>query len=1002
MDRDRWEQIEHLYHAALEREPEARDEFLDEACAGDSDLRREVEELLDADDPNDSFIQSPAIEIAARALAAIQTGAQSSSPAQRQIGTYQFLNPLGRGGMGEVHLALDARLGRKVAVKLLLAEFTTDAERLRRFEQEARAASALNHPNIITIYEIGETGSAHYIVTEYVEGETLRQRMTAAPEQCVPLSDAIDVALQIATALAAAHEAGIAHRDIKPENVMVRRDGIVKVLDFGLAKLTEGQRDRGTEGWRDRVDIESSLRPSVTPSLNLSVPPSITAAGVVMGTPRYMSPEQARGEKVDTRTDIFSLGVTLYEMITGRTPFVGSTSGQMIAAILQDEPPPLAAFAPTAPAELQRLVSKALRKNREERYQEIKDLLLDLKRLKQDLELEARERTTRSEQANTSRTSSRAETLISKSKRHKLAILLAFAMIAGVAFGLYRWVGFYQSGPLKPALLPALKFDRLTNRGHVVYAAISPDGNRVAYAEMEEGKQSLWIRQTLKADAVQILAPAVISYYWICFSRGGDILYYLADDAYDGTSVRKTLYQISVLGGATPKQVISNIWSSVALSPDGRRLAFVRRKVDQPERTLMLANVDGSGEQVLATRNFPDSFLRDLAWSPDGKIISCSSTNADESAFETVIAVSVTDGTQRQITSRKLVDIRNMAWLADGSGLIMQASDLAEGHQSQLWRLSYPDGEAQKLTNDPNNYLGVSLAVNSNRLVTTKANYSANLWIAPYGKAGRAIQVTSGNSIDDGESGLAWTPDGKIVYTSIASGDRDLWIINADGSHKQQLTADAGRNTVPAVSPDGRYVVFVSDRTGGEDIWRMDINGANLKQLTRSGFAYSPYCSPDGRWVVYRNGRSGKMTLWKVSIDGGAPSQLTSDDKPADSPAISPDGKLISYIVSNEQNKPMLNIIPFEGGEIIKAIEMPSTYRLNHIWAADGRAVIYRNRIRDVSNLWKQPLDCRSPTQLTDFKSNGVSWFDLSHDGKQLVLSRSAEGSEIVLISNFR
>src|SRR5262245_3207282 len=306
MERDRWEQIERLYHAALEREPGAREAFLDEACAGDEDLRREVAGLLACDIPSDSFIQSPAMEIAARAMAAephIETSNEKmrSLIAESQIGAYQLLEPIGRGGMGEVYLALDTRLGRKVAVKLLLAEFTTDAERLRRFELEARAASALNHPNIITIHEIGETDSTHYIVTEYVEGETLRRRLTNAPQIQLKLSETVGLVTQIAAALTAAHGAGIIHRDIKPENVMVRRDGIVKVLDFGRAKLTE-----------------PSLPAVGTQSPTLAR--NRTDTGVVMGTPRYMSPEQARGEKVDARTDIFSLGVVLYELLAGRAP----------------------------------------------------------------------------------------------------------------------------------------------------------------------------------------------------------------------------------------------------------------------------------------------------------------------------------------------------------------------------------------------------------------------------------------------------------------------------------------------------------------------------------------------------------------------------------------------------------------------------------------------------------------------------------------------------------
>jgi serine/threonine protein kinase len=358
-----YEQIGQLYHAALEREPADRAAFLAEAC-GDDELRREVASLIDSHEQAENFIEQPPDDIAAGWQAAV------TSPPERSFAHYQMFSLLGKGGMGEVWLAEDTQLGRKVAVKLLPAEFTTDVERVRRFAREARAASSLNHPNIITIYEIGEAaterGSTHYIATEYVEGETLRQRMASATHQQILMAEAIDIATQIAGALAAAHEAGIVHRDIKPENVMVRRDRIVKVLDFGLAKLTEPA--------APPVDTE------------ISTLTGITKAGMLMGTPQYMSPEQARGEKVDERTDVFSLGVLLYEMVTGRAPFAGTTPSEVIAAVLRDEPPPLSEYIPDAPPELERIISNALRKDRGVRYQTVQYLLTDLKEFKQRIE----------------------------------------------------------------------------------------------------------------------------------------------------------------------------------------------------------------------------------------------------------------------------------------------------------------------------------------------------------------------------------------------------------------------------------------------------------------------------------------------------------------------------------------------------------------------------------------------------------------------------------------
>src|SRR5215510_8746106 len=367
MESDRWASIERLYHAALERDPAERAAFLDVACAGDETLRRQVAALLACDGQSPGFIESPAVEVAARALAANPSLSEEAETLAiklpPQIGAYQILSPLGRGGMGEVHLALDTRLRRKVAVKLLPAEFTADTGRVRRFEQEARAASATNHPNIITIYEIGETateaGNRRYIVTEYVEGETLRQRMKNASQQRINLSEAIDVASQIGAALSAAHEAGIAHRDIKPENVMVRRDGIVKVLDFGLAKLTQAP--------PESIDTEAVTRANIK-----------TEPGVVMGTVAYMSPEQARGQAIDVRTDIWSFGVMLYELLTQHLPFAGPSNSDIIVAILEREPAPLSSFSRDFPFELDRIVSKALSKDREERYRSAQDLLADL------------------------------------------------------------------------------------------------------------------------------------------------------------------------------------------------------------------------------------------------------------------------------------------------------------------------------------------------------------------------------------------------------------------------------------------------------------------------------------------------------------------------------------------------------------------------------------------------------------------------------------------------
>src|SRR5438045_450006 len=353
-----WENLKESFHAAVALAPHERANYLNQACDGDLTLQRAVESLLKSHEEENNFVDAPAYQAAAQMLAD-----DDEFKAGQTVAHYQIVSLLGEGGMGTVYLAEDTKLRRRVSLKFLSTSFTQDHERLRRFEQEARAASALNHPNILTIHEIGEIDGHPFIATEFIDGQTLREHTAKA---LIKLEEALDVAAQVASALAAAHQAGIIHRDIKPENIMIRHDGFVKVLDFGLVKLTE----------KGATDSEASTLVN-------------TDAGVVMGTARYMSPEQARGKKVDARTDIWSLGVVLYELVAGRLPFEGGTPSDVLSLILQREPAPLARYSPEVPTELERIIRKALHKDREERYQTVKDFLIDLKNLRRELQFKA-------------------------------------------------------------------------------------------------------------------------------------------------------------------------------------------------------------------------------------------------------------------------------------------------------------------------------------------------------------------------------------------------------------------------------------------------------------------------------------------------------------------------------------------------------------------------------------------------------------------------------------
>ncbi len=997
MTPERWQQIEKLYHAALECAPDERAAFLAEACAGDEALRHEVESLLAAHDQAGSFIESPPNDVAAEMFAD-----EPARPGDLQtLGQYQILWQIGAGGMGEVYLARDTRLDRQVALKLLPAEFTQDQERLRRFVREARAASALNHPNIITIYEVGEIGETHFIASEFVEGGTLRQRMAG---DRLKLHDALDAAIQVASALGAAHKAGIVHRDIKPENIMLRPDGLVKVLDFGLAKLTESQAP-GAE--------------PQAPTAN----GSSTEIGLVMGTLRYMSPEQARGLRVDARTDIFSLGVVLYEMITGGVPFDGETKSDVIAAILRGEPLPLASHCPETPRELQQILSRALRKDREARYQVVKDLELDLKSLKEEMEFETRLASARRSAASDEaviETSGRRATIdtpltatapgsegtgavpiagylagaISHHKRSAaLALTALVVIIAGLAFAWSRWR--WERSQAVPFRLE--KITRITTSGKAVRVAISPDGKEIVYGLVEAGQQSLRLRQVDTGSEIRIVPPDRVDYRGITFSHNGNFVYYVRGEQNDSRGV---LYRATKFGGSA-RRLLSNVDGSLSLSPDGKQLAFVRQSSRLGENILMVANEDGTGERELAIRQHPHTFrMNGPAWSPDGRLIACGSGNVIGS--QTVVGVRIADGRAESLTSRRWETVGQVAWLPDGSGFVVVASE-QQGYWTQIWHLSYPGGEAYRITRDLNSYSNVSLTGNSRILATVRGNSLINIWIAPNGDASRARQITTGERGEDGSRGLVWTPDDKIVYRSVAGGSPQLWIMEADGTGNMQLLVDTRHNYDPTVSPDGRYLVWSGSYTDIRHIWRMELGGSSLTQLTNGDGEWYPQYTPDGKWLIYQAMGSGSndRELWKAPTGGGSPIQLT--DKPAYAPVVSPDGQLIACNYRTQADAQIkLAVIPLEGGAPIKLFDMQESMIRPIRWMPDGQALAYVVTRGGVSNIWSQPLAGGQPKPLTDFRTQLIYNFAWSRDGRQLALSRGTDNHDVVLISDLR
>jgi serine/threonine protein kinase len=1023
MANDRWQQIKEVFHSALEREPAERPAFLAETCASDESLRREVESLIAAHEREGSFIDAPAFEMAAAWLA----DEKADSLVGQQINHYKILESLGVGGMGEVYLAQDTRLGRKIALKLLPASFTNDADRLHRFQQEARAASALNHPNILTIHEIGEQQGRPYIATELIEGETLRHRLAGGP---MDADAALDTIMQAASALVAAHEVGIIHRDIKPENIMLRHDGYVKVLDFGLAKLAERKATA-----RSDAEAPTRMRGNTTP-------------GMVMGTVNYMSPEQARGLPVDERTDIWSLGVVFYEMLSGHTPFQGATPTDVTVAVLEREPAPLTTLSAEIPAELDWIVKKALRKDREERYQTVKELLGDLRGIKQELEFEAKlERTASPEQsaghaeaslkrsvwgglsATTNQSAALATDEIKgaqqpntgvlavqpKSNRTPIFAALAILVLALGGFAFYKL--FLQSKKVSP--FQAMNLTRLTNDGKAIDAAISPDGKYFVYVLSDAGKQSLWLRQISATNDTQIVAPAPVGYFGITFSRDGNDVYYVLKANDPGA-----LYKIPALGG-TPVKLLERIDCTVGFSPDGKQFAFVRGNYpNRGESGLFIANADGSNIRQIAARKLPELFypifFTGPSWSPDGQLIACVVTNANSEGR--VIAVRVEDGHEQVLSEQSWSLLGRVEWLPDMSGLLMIARD-ENSTVAQIWHLSYPDGEARKVTNDLSQYRSLSLAADGSRLATIQISGLMNIWVLTKSEAARAAKSPPGDDEGSGEfsnavqlpvgnvgylggnEDLSWTPDDRIVFVFSTRKRGDIWIMNRDGSNRKQLTFDAGNNHNPVVSPDGRYIIFTSERTGPRNVWRMNIDGSDARRLTNGLIDLLPSVSPDGQWVIYSSVNSGKLTLWKVQMTGGVPVEITK--RGAINGVVSPDGKQIAYLFT-EGGAPgsppnRLAIIPFEGGEPIKTFEIsPGLAGARTIlhWSTDASSILYTVISNNVSNIWKQPVDGGKPVQLTNFKWDIITAFDFSRDGRQLAVTRGLLIRDAVLISN--
>ena len=991
---DRWQRIKEIFQSAQERTPAERFEFLNQVCGDDESIREEVEALLTADDSNsnEDFLSAPAYEFAAGMLS--DEAAEFS--AGQKVGRFTILCPLGAGGMGQIYLANDEQLGRKIALKMIAREFAADPRRVHRFEQEARAASALNHPNVCVIHDVGVTeNNRHFIAMEYIQGVTLRDKLSHGV--ITPL-EALQIAGQVAAALAAAHAAGIVHRDIKPENIMLRPDGYVKVLDFGLAKLTE-------------VLPEQPLRLNETKLR--------TEAGTLMGTVKYMSPEQLREAELDDRTDIWSLGVVLYEMLARTTPFEAKTPNGTIALIVGPQPAAL-----SLPAELPvaycDLVRKTLEKDRSGRYQSITKLATDLNALQKELARETdsgavnpplpwyppaldgqKTRAMLTDSAILTRirsqAASTAEFIFSEIRTHKAAAVftgvagvLALLILLPYAPGFVTQIINKRANGQESSQAPPLTMTSLTNDGKSAVATGSADGRYVVYSQQWGENQRLILQSTVTFATSDLVPPDNVKYLGLTFSRDNNYLYFTrAENGFAGT-----LYRLSLPGGE-PVKVKDHVDSPISFSPLGNQFAFVRTDREKGDSWLMMANIDGTSERVLAMRKGPDNFSAfGLSWSPDGSTIVCPAGHWSEGFHVELIALDVNSGTEHALSNQSWSSVYQVAWQDDMSGLIFSARDQTmDPHQ--LWRISYPGGVTERITNDLREYRGVSLA-GKTIITTVQTDWTWKMWIATLDGTAAPREIDSGGGLT---YGINWTIKGKIVFSAMAQNHLNILRVDPDGSNKVPLTINAGDNYNPSASPDGRFIVFTSTRKGTFDIYRLNADdGSEVTQLTFSDRNSYPSFSPDGQWVAFDHNGNGTRSIWRIPFAGGEPVKLAERYR---MPVFSPDGRLFAARYEPNSGTRDVAIFSAGGGEPLQHVPVPEIEWQRVYWL-DDHTLSFINNAGGTSNIWSYDLNTKASKQLTYFNGDQIFAYAWSPDFKQVACQRGNKLTNVIMISSER